>query len=84
MQDVPTNIVNHLYATFECTHCLANCSVSLGQLWGEADVECAECGTELDFEADLELAGGIEGLAGAYDGLVDMLARRHIPIHFHS
>ena len=84
MQDVPTNIVNHLYATFQCTHCLADCNVSLGQLSGEADVECAECGTELDYEADLELTGGIVALSGAYDGLADMLVHRHIPLHFHS
>jgi len=84
MQDIQGSIVNHLYATFECTHCGANCYVSLGELQGEADTECVECGTELDYEADSELTSGIEGFASAYDRLADMLARRHIPLRFNS
>jgi endogenous inhibitor of DNA gyrase (YacG/DUF329 family) len=84
MQDILDNIVDHLYISRACPECGTGVNVSLSQMLTGGSLECPECGTELEFEADQEMARRIEGLAAAYDGLADLLGKRHMPLLLHE
>ncbi len=84
MQDILGSIVDHLYVARACPECSTGVNVSLNLMLTGGMLECPECGTELEFQADQELARRIEGLSAAYDDLADLLGKRHMPLLIHE
>ena len=84
MQDITANIVAHLFIARSCPECSSDVNIALSQMSVGGSVTCGEYGTELEFEADTGFAQRIEGLAGSYDSIEDLLSKRHMPLRFHS
>ncbi len=84
MGDITANIVDHLYIARSCPECGSEVNIALSEMVIGGSVMCGECGNELEFEADADLAGRIEALAGAYDNLEDLLSTRRMPLRLGS
>ncbi len=84
MQSILDNIVDHVYVSRACPGCSTGVNTSLSQMLTGGNLECPECGTELEFEADQELALRIDALAAAYGDLSGLLGKRHMPLLLHD